>query len=1218
MLSVRDSARKVLDLQLKEQPDEEIQAAQQELNQRYDAFKEQYGHLNDRSNVAFMRLDPEGAFLRALERPDEQDAKVWHKMPIFSQRVVRGLGQHTASTPRDSLAVTLNETGGLDFTRMGELLGQSADDVRDALSKEGAIYKNPVGGWETAEEYLTGNVRTKLQSAETAAQANPIYKANVEALKRVQPEDLPPSQISVRMGSPWIPEEDVNAFVKHLLNAYTAWRRGGRGRQDAWYRYSPTTAEWHQQDKIDGNRAKMYSEWGTDRMAADDIIEKLLQGKLIEVYDKTDDGRVRNSTATIAAQEKANAIQEEFARWLWDDPDRAQRLARHYNDTYNNMRPRIFDGAHQTFPGMSEKWAKRLHPHQKDAIWRVVADGTALLAHEVGFGKSAVMIGSAMELRRLGLARKNLIVVPKATHPQFYAQFKALYPYAKVLFPRPEDFTPENRPEMMSRIATGDWDAVIITDTQFKRLPLRPETENAFIRDEMNDLRAALQGEEQEGGSGKKGGRGETKTHKELQKALDRMQQKLLDNQARAAEITDDTIFFEDLGIDQMFVDEADMFKNLRITTKMGQIKGMPDPKGSDRAWDMYQKVRFLQKRGSGRGVVFATGTPIANIVAEGFTMMRYLQEPLLEERGLKNFDAWAKTFGATTETLEQTPTGAYKVTQRFAKFNNVPELSNLWQSTADIRVASEVPELTALRPRMVDESGKEGAHTVIVAEPSEELRRYIEELGYRASRLSGQPQKGEDNMLKITNDARKAALDMRLVADAEDNPEGKVGLLSRKVTEIYQETKGDRGTQLIFLDLGVPKRQDKPKEEGLESEDTEIETVEEAALLKNLYGDIRNKLVAAGIPAQDIAFIHDAKTNKAKDQLFARVNAGEIRVMIGSTGKMGVGVNVQERAAALHHLDVPWRPRDIEQREGRIVRQGNKLYGPKVDEVTGEILEKGPGVRIYNYVTEGSFDAFMWQAVEAKARAINSIMRRNVVARSIEDVDSLTLTASEAKALASGNPDVMRQVQLKNDVARLQMAWASHKDAQLRARTELGGLPRRIQGYQDTLVQLKEDQDLAAETKGKDFNITLGRRNLTERNDAGKVLAILLSSIPDGATQPLGMYRGFTLLASNTPDGYRLIVRSPVTNMDYSANPVPAKDVNAAGIVTRVDNLVVGITGRILDTTRNLEQSENSLRTYREQADKPFTQQGRLQQMQDELRALEKKLQGEPVEQAA
>jgi len=910
MLTVRDAARKVLRTQLDDMPAADLHATQATLNETYDAYVKIHGALNAKLNVTLLKGDPDGPFLRSLERWDpRENAKPFRagkalsdnevdifKMPIFTRPVIKGTGQRDAKDVTDALAISLDNTGRLDFDLMAETLGMDAQSVKRRLEESRQIFKNPVGDWETEDKYLSGEVREKLRVAKAAATVSSDYNANVVALQAVQPEDLTPSQISVRLGTPWIPGTDLDEFITELLGAYRPWR----AREKGYFNFVSETGKWVRSNvRIEGDSAKMISEYGTRRMPADKIIERILVDKPIELKDP-DDKNKRDDQATVAAQEKATAIQEAFKKWVWSDPDRASRLAATYNETFNATRPRRFDGSHLVLPGIADEWAKKLHSHQKDAIWRVIQDRTALLAHEVGFGKTAVMVGSGMELKRLGLANKVMYVVPKATHAQFADQFLALYPHSNVLMPEDSDFSTEKRPEFISRAVTGDWDAIILSNEQFKRIPIKPETAAAFLKQEVNNFRAALEAEAE------KAGGVQTKSHKELQAALERLEQKLREAQLAIGEKTEHTTYFEDMGVDQLFVDEADNFKNLQFATTMGRLKGLPNSE-SKRAWDMYQKTRYLQQHGKGTGVTFATGTPIANTIAEMYTMMRYLQEPMLEARGLQSFDAWAKTFGETVESLEQTTTGTYRMTQRFSKFMNAPELSQLWQQVADIRVADEVPALVKQRPRLVDEKGKP-KRTVIAVPPDEQLLDYMAVIVQRADELSGKDPK-EDNMLKIAGDARKAALDMRMVSpNATPNPNGKVPVMASKVADIYRDTTKDKGTQLIFLDLGTPKAKDKAVDEDIDASTLgdDEETAEETSVLRNVYKVIKENLVAKGIPVDEIAFIHDAKTKAQRESIQKRVNNGDIRVIIGSTGKMGVGLNVQERAAALHHLDAP------------------------------------------------------------------------------------------------------------------------------------------------------------------------------------------------------------------------------------------------------------------------------------------------------------------------
>ena len=1242
MLAIRDEARAVLSLQLENASDETIAAAQVKLNADYDAFAVEHGPLNNRENRELIRRDPEGPFLLALETPMAR-TKEWRrikkvtpdqlaslKMPLFNQRTVRGKPKGAAATSSDAMLVSLNESGRLDFDKMGELLGRESVDVRQELADERQIFKDPVGDWVTADQYLSGNVRSKLRTAEQAATADPTFQANIEALQIIQPADVPPSQISVKLGTPWVPATDVDDFVKELLGVeqYRYSRRNRYGHLTL-YRYVAETGEWLEQTKVDGSPEKMKAEWGTPSMPADNIIIRMLNGKGIEVKD--DEG-ARDDKATAAAQQKAQAIEAEFERWIWADPERSRRLSGVYNDTFNNIRPRRFDGRHQTFPGMVEKWAKGMRPHQKDATWRVVQDGTTLLAHEVGFGKSAVMVASAMELRRLGLARKNMIVVPKATHEQMQNDFREIYPYAKILAPEDDDFTPDRRPEFIARAATGDWDAVILSDSQFQKIPVKPETEAAFLREEMGAIRAAIQLDQSEAMDAARGNEfdaqrtlKQSKSHKELQTALAKAEARLqiLQNKINARRTGDKAIYFEDLGIDQLFVDESDAYKNLRYVSRMGRVKGLPATEGSQRAWDMYQKVRYLQQKGNGRGVVFATGTPVANTIAELWTNMRYLQEPMLEERGLQHFDAWAKTFGSTSETLERTVAGTYRPTQRFAQFVNVPELSHMWQAAADIRVVSESPEIVKFRPPLVDEQGKE-RRTVISVPPNEPQIAWMASLPARVQAMD--PNHPEvDNMLKLSTEARLASLDLRMVVPtAPENPNGKIAVAAAKIAQVYRETTPDKGTQLVFLDVGTPKADDgKQAEEPGEGEEEDLDT-KEVAVLRDVYSSIKRDLIRAGVPESEIAFAQDPKTAQQKVELLKKVNAGDIRVLIGSTAKMGAGVNVQKRAAALHHLDAPWRPRDIEQREGRILRQGNQVYGPKFD-TEGKVTDAGRGVRIYTYVTERSFDEFMWQAIESKAVPIKTIMKREPGVRTVEDADSFVLSASEVKAIASGNPDILKRVALQNTLGKLQLLRASQQDEQVRAREQLKVLPERMAALNKRIAEL--EQDATNVRPDEPFAMTVGNQTFSERAEAGDALkaAILAwdkSRIPGmkAAEVPaIGRYKGYTLHPFVGGAGWVVLLRRPGLGDDYATTAMAINsETKGSAIVIRVENVVARLPGQLADTKAQLRAAETSVATYEKLAVKPFEQQERLAKVSAELARLDRKIQGEDVEEAA
>ncbi len=1284
LLAIRDAEREAINIMSRNGSGVELDAAQKKLNTLYQDFVLKYGAISAPKNYKLLENDPDMPLLKALENNNvfripkdklTEDEKRLIKVlkgntpvettdlpkiqtDIFNKRTIHGYTEKPITDYADAESVVKNETGTLDIPLMAKKLGKTEAETIKGLIERNLIYLNPqTHEWQAAEEYLTGDVRGKLKVAQNAANGRPRdFGRNVEALTAVQPEEIPAAQIAVRMGAPWIPPSDINQFVRELLEGREHqfgrhnWGEEADAKRQAmlnYYRYNDKTGEWAIDYKPETSNAILKNEYGTEKLPAHKIIEKILNGQLIEInkpkLDKdgnpetytTKSGKIevvmeRDDDQTILAQEKAKVIQDKFQEWIWSDTDRTARLQKEYNDKFNNYRPRIFDGQHLILPGMAEKWSKRLHSHSKDAIWRILQDRTALLAHEVGFGKTNIMIASGMELKRLGLAQKPLFVVPKTTHEQFKEQFLDLYPYAKVLSPDKDEFGTDNRAEFVSRAATGDWDAVVLSYEQLEKIPVKPETEKRFLDAEMADLEDAIREEAANNPDPKK----KTPTQKELEAALARYETRLkyLNNAIR--ERSDKTMYFDDLGIDQMYVDEADNFKNLHFTTRMGRIKGLPNGK-AQRAWDMYTKTKLL-KEDKNNGIVFATGTPIANTIAEMYTMMRYLQEPMLEEKGLKNFDSWAKTFGETTESIEQNATGQYKMTQRFSKFQNVPELSHMWQQVADIRVADEVPAMVAQRPKIINEQGKEG-RTVVPVSPTKELLDYMLKLADRAEHLRGKPEKGGDNMLKISGDARKASLDMRLVdPTAKDNPDGKVTAACKKITEIYNEpfTKANKGTQLVFLDMGTPKAKpddEKPVVDPDEMQDENEETAEELSLLKDVYSSIKKKLIENGIPEKDIAFIHDAKTDKQRTALFDRVRAGDIRVLIGSTGKMGAGVNVQDRAAALHHLDAPWRPRDIEQREGRIVRAGNKVYGPKLDE-DGKVLEEGKGVRVYTYVTEKSFDAFMWQAIEVKSKAIKSIMRRSAPPRAIEDVDSFTMSAGEAKAIATGNPDVMKAVTLKNAVTRLQLIKNQSLDSKLRAEAQLKQIPEKIKRLQDTIATL-ETTDKLIRSKGEGLHLKVEGKDITD-NKEGVADEALKEAVKHSAQDwlkptKIGEYKGLDVSIDWQASRFGPVIslQNPETKATFNTSPLPVDLIQNTGkpntvlfpdnvkVLSRMSNIVSDFDRLISLNKAAIESHEKDIKLYQEQANKKFEREDQLNRLQAELTRLEKKLQGQEVE---
>ena len=1193
MAGLRDSARRLLDME--RGGGEGIGAARAELREQYQRFVDQHQALNDKANYKLMAKDPDAPVLFALENFDKE-TKSWKPAAIFSRRVIGAPVERDVANVSDAMSVAFNESGSLDFDRMGQLLGQSPDGVRAELAGEQLIFHNPEGDWEPANEYLTGRVRDKLRTARQVAAKNPAYQGNVEALEAVQPEDVPAGDIAAPLGAPWIPDSVVNQWVREHWDT----PRGN------WFKYSEDIGQWSKAGEVPALDATLRSDWGTPQMGADDILLHTLKGSPVNITKPDGQGgRVKDLEGTLAAQGKASRMQESFSDWIWQDPERNARLARKYNDTHNALRPRVFDGSHQEFPGMAPEWQKQLRGHQRDATFRVVHDGTALLAHEVGFGKTAVMVASAMERKRLGLVNKPVFVVPKATHKQFTAQFREIYPGAKLLSPDEKDFSSENREVFLSRIATGDWDGVILTSEQFQKIPVSPETEVKWIRGQLDDLRSA-----QEELARDSVRRKESRTQKQIQKSIESLNVKLKDLRAEMREATDKrALSFETLGIDQIYVDEADRYKNLPFATSMGQIKGLPNSE-SKRAWDMFLKAQYVQEKGERKpgsfarnGVVFATGTPVANTIAEAWTMMRYLQLPELRRRGLHHFDPWAKTYGSITSGLEQTPQGQYKVTQRFAKFVNLPELSQLF------RVASEVPEMLAAQPRLVDEEGNP-KRTTVVAPSHPALGEYMEHLRARVDKL-GNVDPTVDNMLLISSDARKAALDLRMVdPSAPANPDGKVPLAAEKIAAVYRDEQANKGTQLVFLDIGTPKAKEKAGDLDPEGGGSDL-TANEQRYVSDVYAVLKRELERRGVPDSQIAFIQDHKTDRARKDLFEKVNSGDVRVLVGSTETAGVGVNVQKRAAALHHLDVPWRPRDIEQREGRIVRQGNEVYGPVYDD-DGQITAPGRGVKIYQYVQEGSFDEFMWQAVQVKGQAVKALMKRNMSARSMEDIDPLVLGAAEAKALASGNPLIMRAEGLKNQVNTLRLERAAQRNQAGNAASRITLLTAVIDGYRDRIPKMEEDARLAANLPDA-FSVTVNGKVLDSRPKAGEAVQAGLKSLAVGAPpRGIGAYKAFQISAVNTDRGYQLILSNPATGVPYRSGFIGQDETSPAGLVSRLENLVKAIPGTLEGTKEKLQESEASLAIYRSQVGKPFERAGELSQLEAELRATQAALSGD------
>jgi N12 class adenine-specific DNA methylase len=1138
MMAVRDAVRYVFKTQLEDAPEHEIIEARRLLNRMYDAFVYRNGPLSSRENLRAFAGDPDLPLLLSLENYDPETKRA-HKTAIFERRTLERYRPAThVETAAEALAISLNETGQIDWGRMTGLTNRTEKQLQREL--DGLIYRNPEGGqWETADRYLSGNVRAKLKTAQSAAALDATFQHNVAALEAVQPADLLPGDISARLGAAWIPASDIRDFICETLDAPKSF---------VTVNHSGAIATWSLTlDSSVKSAVSNTTTWGTARARSTDLIEDALNGRTPTIYDQIDkDTRVINQQETLAAREAQQKLKEKFSEWIWKDEERAQRLARYYNDTFNNLRLRTYDGSHLTFPGMNRTMLREndLDKHQKDAVWRILQNDNTLLAHVVGAGKTNVMVAAAMEMKRLGLAHKPMIVVPNHLVEQWGAAFMALYPHAHIFVAGRDAFAAGNRQKAMSRIATGNYDAVIVSHKSLELLPVSDETFTRFVDKQKEQLEEAIREAKAEKGDTRR-------IVKDLEKAKKRLEAKLKERADR--ERKDDAVSFEQLGIDRLYVDESDLFKNLGFVSKMNRIAGLPNTE-SNRALDMYMKTRYLAERGG--GTVFATGTPISNTMAEMYTLQRYLAPQLLAATGVEHFDAWAANFGEAVTALELAPDGSgYRMHTRFAKFVNLPELLSMFRSFADVQTADMLK-----LPKPEIEGGK--PH-VVAAPASPDLKEFVGTLVDRAQRLkSGGVDPRTDNMLKITGDGRKAALDMRLVGgNVDENIETKTSRAISRIYRTWEETKDKRSTQLVFCDLSTP-HPDR----------------------FNVYGEIRDRLIAYGIPAKEIAYIHDADTDAQKKTLFDAVNAGRVRILLGSTEKMGAGTNVQKRLKALHHLDAPWRPRDIEQREGRILRQGNEHAT----------------VDIYRYVTEGSFDAYMWQCLETKARFIQQVMNGSVTVRQAEDLEGGALTYAEIKAIASGNPAVMEKVKVDTEIRKLDQLRASHINQQHKIRWEVRNLPDHIRRANETAERIATDIATRDANTNDEFTMAVGKRTFSgkgAREEAAKALnEVILSWANDQTTQVRGKFRGFEILSrghafggDNDPEVY---VKGALT---YRAQLNPE---NPVGTIQSIEHAIRSLDQRQQREREEIERQEKALTEYRQQLDRPFEHEQRLKEL--------------------
>lgn len=1143
MMQIRDAVSIVFATQLEDAADEQIVSARTALGKVYDQFVSRFGYLHADENQRLFADDPDAPLLRSLEYWDK-DTQTGTKTPVFEQRTLeRYVPVESVETASEALAVSLNETGGIHWERMSQLTGMSKGELRAEL--QGQVFATPEETWQTSDEYLSGNVREKLQNAQAAAALDKRFAENVEALTAVQPEDIKPGDINARLGAGWIPTGDIQAFIVKLL---------GCSYSEVEVMHAELVAQWSVQlDAVAKRRVSNTTTYGTSRCLASDLIEGALNMRVPTVYDIVeDDKRVVNQAETLAAREAQQKIKDLFSKWLWEDPKRAERLARIYNDRFNTIRLRTYDGSFLTLPGMNrtELRAGDLDPHQKAAVWRVIQNKNVLIGHAVGAGKTNEMTAACMELRRLGLAKKPMIVVPNNIVGQWGEAFLALYPRANIFVAGKEFFEKGKREQAMARIATGTFDAVIISHKTFESLPVSNETFSHFVNREIDSLTQAMYEVREEKGDNRS-------IVKALERAKLRLEKRLAERTRR--EKKDKGVTWEQLGIDRIFVDEADLFKNLSYTTKMQRLAGLPNSE-SNRAMDLYMKSRYVNERGG--GVIFATGTPISNSLAEMYTLHRYLAPELLQEAGIEHFDAWAANFGEAVTALEIAPDGSgYRMHTRFAKFVNLPELLSMFRTFADIQTADM---LNLSRPAIIG-----GKPTVIASPATPELKEYVSYLVERAQKIRGggvDPR--EDNMLTITNDGRKAALDLRLmVRDAEVGGEAKIHKAARMIHRMWEEGRDGRTTQLVFCDLSTPSSE-----------------------RWNVYHELKSLLLAMGVSEHEIAFIHDAETDQQKQDLYDAVNAGKKRVLFGSTGKMGAGTNVQKRLIALHHLEGPWRPRDIEQREGRILRQGNMH----------------DAVHIFRYVTEGSFDAYIWQTLETKARFINQVMSGRVTVREAEDLEGGTLSYAEIKAIASGNPLVLEKVRIDTEVRRLDILRAAHLNQQYDIAKQVRELPGRIGRIQERIADLTSDLERRTAHDTGEFAITIGEVTYQGKKEREKAKEALIAAIEgvmfEQEVMIVGRYKGFELFVKAGQASKFFLRGTFLYEMHFDPN-------NMFDNIREMDAQLRDLERVIERAQEDREQMEKNLSDFREQLGKSFEHEEHLRELLKQQQQINEKL---------
>ena len=1146
MIGIRDCTRELISMQMEEYSDAAITAKQQELNDRYDAFSKKFGLISSQTNKRAFNQDSSYCLLCSLEKLDDE-GKFEGKADMFTKRTIKRAEVVTSvDTASEALAVSLSEKAKVDLPYMAELVGKTEDEITEELA--GVIFKNPLTDrWETADEYLSGNVREKLSIARNYAENDLAYAVNVASLERVQPKELDASEIEVRIGATWIDPQYIEDFMRETFQTPDyLFNRDVVGVQ-----FSDITGQWNVKGKnADYGNTLVHNTFGTGRANAYKILEDSLNLKDTRIYDNVvEDGkekRVLNKKETTLASQKQEAIREAFKDWIFRNPERRAALTAKYNELFNSTRPREYDGSHLKFPGMTPDI--ELKPHQKNAVAHVLYGDNTLLAHCVGAGKTFEMTAAAMESKRLGLCHKSLFVVPNHLTEQWASDFLRLYPGANILAATKKDFEPANRKKFCSRIATGDYDAVIIGHSQFEKIPLSTERQIAIIERQIDEIEAAI--------ALAKAERGERYTIKEMEKSRKSLVAKLdkLNDTTRK----DNVVTFEQLGVDRLFVDESHNYKNLFLYTKMRNVAGIAQTE-AQKSQDMFNKCQYLDEITGGKGVTFATGTPISNSMTELYTNMRYLQYDTLQKMGLGQFDSWAATFGETQTAIELAPEGTgYRAKTRFAKFFNLPELISLFKECADIQTSD-----------MLKLPVPEAEYENVTLKPSEAQKEMVQSLADRAERVRNRMvDSSVDNMLKITNDGRKLALDQRLMNDMLPNdPNGKASVCVDKAFEIWEQTADKKSAQLIFCDLSTPKG------DGT----------------FNVYEDIRDKLIAKGVPPEEIAFIHDANTELRKAELFAKVRSGQVRFLLGSTAKMGAGTNVQDRLIALHHLDVPWRPSDIEQQEGRILRQGNT----------------NPKVKIFRYVTEGTFDAYSWQLIENKQKFIGQIMTSKSPVRSCEDIDDAALTYAEVKALATGNPYIKEKMDLDIQVSKLKLMKANHTSQKYRLEDDIAQrYPKQISTLKERIEGLKGDIADYNARKPADkelFAMTVAGKTFEDRKEAGQAIIDICKEMKQ-ANVPVavGEYLGMKMNVSF--DSFtRKFTLSLKGNLSHSVEVGS----DPSGNITRIGNALEGMAKQLEDAVAKLENVEHQLETAKVEVVKPFAQEAELAEKLDRLAEL-------------